>query len=174
MPQNVEPFDPSRHKRDGFSSGNANVDNYLKLTARKLADAHAAAVFVIADKDNSIVGFYALASISVDVSEIGTPKSRKLFGHFNAVPATLIAMVGVHQSWQGQGVGKMLLADALRRSLAASKQVGSFCVVLDVFEDDDTTSRIKLYEGVGFRRCVTAKGLRMYLTMADIEATFDR
>jgi ribosomal protein S18 acetylase RimI-like enzyme len=170
MPQSVEPFNSAHHSREGFSSGVASVDNYLKLTARKLSDASAAAVFVVADPDGTIVGFYALTSLSVDASDIGTAKANKLFGRFNAVPATLIAMMGVDQRFQSQGIGKMLLADALRRSFAASRQVGSFCVVLDVLEDSNSSKRIHLYEGLGFRRCDTVKGLRMYLTMADIEA----
>ena len=169
MPQSVEPFDPARHRREGFSSGVASVDNYLKLTARKLAAAHAAAVFVIADENSAIVGFYALMSVSIDASDIGTAKSHKLFGKFGAVPATLIAMLGVDQNWQGQGVGKMLLADALRRSYAASKEVGSHCLVLDVLEDKDFEKRARLYEGLGFRRMATAKGVRMYVTMGDLE-----
>lgn len=172
MPQSVEPFDPARHIRDGFSSGVASVDNYLKLTARKLSAAHATAVFVIADGENKIVGFYALASISIDASEIGSTKTDKLFGRFNAVPATLIAMLGVDHCWQGQGVGKMLLADALRRAHAASLQVGSYCVVLDVLDDgkpEAVAKRIALYAGMGFRRCDADTRIRMFLTMRDIE-----
>jgi GNAT superfamily N-acetyltransferase len=169
MPQSVEPFDPARHSRDGFSSGVTSVDNYLKLTARKLSHAHAAAVFVVADSENEIVGFYALTSVSIDASEAGGGKADKLFGKFNVVPATLIAMLGVDQRWHGQGVGKMLLADALRRSYAASREVGSYCVVLDVIEGDGFDKRVALYEGLGFRRWATDKGNRMYLTMGDID-----
>ena len=174
MPQSIEPFDPARHNRDGFSSGVASVDNYLKLTARKLSAAHAAAVFVIADSENTVVGFYALTSISIDAAEIGSAKTDKLFGRFNAVPATIIAMLGVDERWQGQGVGRMLLADALRRSYAASTEVGSYCVMLDVLEGDGFDKRMALYEGLRFRRCATDKGVRMYLTMGDIKASLGK
>jgi ribosomal protein S18 acetylase RimI-like enzyme len=173
MPPSVEPFDPARHKRGDFQSGTASVDNFLKLTAKKLAGAHAAAVFVVADSEDNIVGYYALTAIIVDASDISADKASKLFGRFGAVPATLMSFLGVDQRWQGQGIGKMLLADALRRSLAASRQVGSFCVVLDVLDDGDPEKlekRVELYEGVGFRRCDTDRDARMFLTMRDIEA----
>ncbi|MGB8817695.1 MAG: GNAT family N-acetyltransferase [Rhizobiaceae bacterium] len=173
MPLSVEPFEPARHTRSDFQSGTAGVDSFLKLTAKKLANAHAAAVFVVADSDDNIVGYYVLAAIVIDASDISTDKASKLFGRFGAVPATLLSFLGVDQRWQGQGIGKMLLADALRRSFEASRQVGSFCVVLDVLDDGDPENmakRVALYEGVGFRRCDTDKGMRMFLTMRDIEA----
>jgi GNAT superfamily N-acetyltransferase len=129
-------------------------------------------VFVVADSEDNIVGYYALTAITVDASDISADKASKLFGKFGAVPATLLSFLGVDQRWQGQGIGKMLLADALRRSLAASRQVGSFCVVLDVLDDGDPrkfAKRLAPYEGVGFRRCDTDKGVRMFLPMRDIE-----
>ena len=171
MPLSVEPFDPARHKRGDFVSGVASIDNYLKLTAKKLASAHAAAIFVIVDEAGDVIGFYALSAISIDASETSAEKNSKLFTRFAAVPATLLSMLGVDQKWQGQGLGKMLLADAMRRSLAASREVGSFCVVLDVLEDENMEKRVALYAGLGFRRCDTQTGVRMYVTMGDLGAS---
>jgi hypothetical protein len=56
MSQSVEPFDPARHMRGAFSSGVASIDNYLKLTARKHQAANVAAIFVIADGAEEIIG----------------------------------------------------------------------------------------------------------------------
>lgn len=168
----VEPFDPARHKRGEFQTGIVSVDNYLKFTARKLFDANAAAVFVVADETDTIVGFYSLSAILIDASELETASATKLFGKFKNVPATLLAMLGVDTRWQNQGIGRMLLADALRRSLISSKQVGSYCVVLDVLDDGDLETRMNLYASFGFRRMRTSRGLRMYVTMADLDRNF--
>lgn len=171
MSSSVEPFDPERHKRGAFQSGTASVDNFLKLTARKLGHAHASAVFVIADEEKAVIGYYALASITVDASEIDLPKVSKLFGKFGAVPAKLLSFLGVDRRWQGQGIGKVLLADALRRCHAASSQVGSFCVLLGVLDDGDPEKRSRrqmLYESIGFRVCNTRSSVKMFLTMSDI------
>jgi ribosomal protein S18 acetylase RimI-like enzyme len=172
----VESFDPARHQRSDFQSGTASVDNFLKLTAKKLSAAHAAAIFVVADENGAIVGYYALSSITIDASETSATKDNKLFGRFGAVPATLLSFLGVDHRWQGQGLGRMLLADALRRSFTASKQVGSFCIVLDVLDDGDAATfskRLALYESIGFRRCDTDKSVRMFLTMRDVETSFN-
>ena len=45
----------------------------------------------------------------------------------------------------------MLLADALRRSLAASKLVASQCIVLDVLDDADSARRAAFYDSAGLR-----------------------
>lgn len=168
MPLSVEPFDPARHKRGDFASGVASIDNYLKLTAKKLSAAHAAAIFVVADEAGGIIGYYALCAISIDASETSADKNSRLFTDDGSVPATLLSMLGVDQKWQGQSIGRLLLADALRRSLAASREVGSFCVVLDVLEDWNMAKRLALYAGLGFRRCDTQTGVRMYVTMGDL------
>ncbi|MGL4489427.1 MAG: GNAT family N-acetyltransferase [Rhizobiaceae bacterium] len=173
MPQSVEAFDPARHGREAFNSGVASVDNFLKLTARKQSEANIVTLFVVADEANLIIGFYALAAMSIDASELGATKNAKLFQKFRAVPASFIVMMGVDQNWQGQGIGKALLADALRRCHAASKLVASHCVVLEVLNDriqENIDKRMALYTSLGFRPCHTETAMRVFLTMVDIEA----
>jgi GNAT superfamily N-acetyltransferase len=171
MSQSVEPFDPARHKRGEFSSGVASIDNYLKLTARKHQDANIAAVFVIVDEAEEIIGYFALKAMQIDASELGGAIDAKLVARHREVPATLLSMLGVDQSYQGQGIGKMLLADALRRSLAASKLVASQCIVLDVLDDADAARRAAFYEALGFAPCTVSGKARMYLTMKDAAAS---
>ena len=176
MLSNVEAFDPLRHHRNEFASGTVSIDNYLKLSAKKLSKANAAAVFVIALPDGRIAGFYALSSIQINASDTSITKDNPLFGKFNAVPATLLSMLGVDINWQKRGLGKLLLADALRRSFAASQQVGSYCVILDVLNDGNQNAlekRLSFYERFGFRRCDTSSGIRMFLTMTDIKRNLD-
>jgi ribosomal protein S18 acetylase RimI-like enzyme len=171
MSQSVEPFDPARHKRGRFSSGVASIDNYLKLTARKHQAANVAAIFVIADGADGIIGYYALKATQIDASELGGAVDAKLVARHSEVPATLLSMLGVDQSFQGQGIGKMLLADALRRSLAASKLVASQCIVLDVLDDSDAARRAAFYQALGFAPCTVSGKARMYLTMKDAAAS---
>jgi hypothetical protein len=46
--------------------------------------------------------------------------------------------------------------------------------VLDVLEDENTDKRLALYVGLGFRRCDTEAGVRMFVTMGDLEASLGR
>ena len=112
--------------------------------------------------------------MQIDASELGGAIDAKLVARHSEVPATLLSMLGVDQSFQGQGIGKMLLADALRRSLAASKLVASQCIVLDVLDDADAVQfarRAAFYEALGFTSCAISGKARMYLTMKDAEAS---
>jgi GNAT superfamily N-acetyltransferase len=51
------------------------------------------------------------------------------------VPVVLIGRLAVDQSVQGQGLGALLLVDALRRSAQISEQVGIRAVEVDALDD---------------------------------------
>ena len=55
----IEPFDPARHDRTGFSCGVAAVDNFFKKTANKLAKAGNVKLYVMVNNDQALIGFYA-------------------------------------------------------------------------------------------------------------------
>jgi hypothetical protein len=60
LPCSVEPFDPERHDRSGFSCGVEAVDNYFKKTANKLAEAGNVRLFVMVSAEQALIGFYAI------------------------------------------------------------------------------------------------------------------
>jgi hypothetical protein len=43
--------------------------------------------------------------------------------------------------------------------------------VLDVLEDENMGKRLALCAGLGFRRCDTETGVRMFVTMGDLGAS---
>jgi predicted N-acetyltransferase YhbS len=51
------------------------------------------------------------------------------------VPVILLARLAVDLGARGQGIGRVLLVDALRRSLAIAEQLGVFAVVVDAIDD---------------------------------------
>ena len=54
--------------------------------------------------------------------------------------------LAVDKRFQGKGIGRILLIDALKRSYEISESIGSFAVVVDPIDDD----AIKFYEKFGF------------------------
>ena len=72
--------------------------------------------------------------------------SRKLPKH--PVPAALIGRLAVADVAQGQGVGNMLLADAIKRTLAVSDQIAIYAMVVDAITDDAEG----FYKQFGFTR----------------------
>jgi predicted GNAT family N-acyltransferase len=60
------------------------------------------------------------------------------------VPAALIGRLAVSNTAQGQGVGKMLLADAIKRTLTVSDQIA-------IYANDSFSADISIFN---FSRCL--------------------
>jgi GNAT superfamily N-acetyltransferase len=125
----IEPLG-KRHDRAGFSCGVAELDAYLKRLAGQDVRRRIAQVFVCTEEGSEIVlGFYTLSALSIDLSALPEDYARKLPRH--PVPAALIGRLAVDRSGQGKGVGRLLLADAIQRTLGASEQVAVHAIVVD-------------------------------------------
>lgn len=83
-----------------------------------------------------------------------------------AVPAVLIARLAVDAEYQGRGVGKALLADALRRIAATSRALGFEVVVVHALHE----AAARFYLGYGFQRS-RDQPLSLFLTTGDLRAT---
>ena len=170
----IEPFDPDRHARSGFSCGVEQVDNYFKKTANKLNKADNVRVFVMVADNGDIAGFYAINAHAVDYTELPKRYARTRPGH-GSIPAAYISMIGRSIEYRGRGVGGDLLIDALRMIVQASEQIGLSVVMLDVLDcgDADRTAKRKaLYESYGFRP-LESDPLRLFLPMATVRKLFE-
>ncbi len=148
----IEPLDTERHDRAAFSCGVEQVDNFLKRTANKLAEAGNLRVFVMTDGGATIAGFYAVNAHAIDYGDLPPRYARTRPGH-GSIPAAYISMIGVDSRYAGQGLGGDLLADALRKIHAAAALLGVAVVILDILDDgrpDLVAKRKALYERYGF------------------------
>jgi ribosomal protein S18 acetylase RimI-like enzyme len=171
----IEPFDPEKHDRTAFSCGVEQVDNFFKRTANKLAKAGNLRVFVMANTDGEVIGFYAINAHAIDYQELPKTYARSRPRH-GSIPAAYISMIGVDQRHAGHGYGGDLLADALRRIALASESLGIAVVVLDVLDDgnpDLIARRKKLYEGYGFMP-FKSNPLRMFLPIVTVRQILDQ
>lgn len=82
------------------------------------------------------------------------------------VPAVLIARLAVDADYQGRGIGKLLLADALERIARASRSLGFEVVVVHALHEEAA----RFYLARGFRR-FRDQPLSLYLTTRDLRAT---
>jgi predicted GNAT family N-acyltransferase len=60
--------------------------------------------------------------------------ARKL-PKYDAIPAALIGRLARHERAKGSGVGDLLVADAVKRVLAAAESVASYAIVVDAKDD---------------------------------------
>lgn len=165
----IEPFDPERHDRDGFSCGVEQVDNFFKLTANKLTRADNLRVFVMVASERSVIGFYALNAHAVRYEELPAKFARTRPSH-GTIPAAYISMIGLDQRFSGHGYGGDLLIDALKRISRAADTIGIAVVMLDVLDDgkEDLVAKPKsLYEGYGFA-ALPSNPLRLFLPVETV------
>jgi ribosomal protein S18 acetylase RimI-like enzyme len=100
--------------------------------------------FVAVDGDNRpVAGYYTLTANGVALSAF-SPEIVKKLPRYRVVPAVLLGRLAVTRFYQGQGLGGILLADALKRTSRA--EFGVFAMV--VAAKDDAAQRF--YEHHGF------------------------
>ena len=165
----IEPFDPEKHDRAAFSCGVEQVDNYFQKTANKLAKADNVRLYVMVDRDGTVIGFYALNAHAVQFTDLPVKFARTRPSHGN-IPAAYISMIGRDQKFSGGGFGGDLLVDALRRIAVAADAIGVAVVMLDVLDcgDPDRVARRKaLYESYGFQSLVSIP-LRMFMSVSTV------
>jgi GNAT superfamily N-acetyltransferase len=123
-----------QHDRARFRCGSAALDTYLREVARKDAERHVAAAFVMVDDatPTTIVGYYTLSSFAVDVAELPEPMRRKL-PRYPRLPATLLGRLARDERFPG--TGSLLLMDALARAHAKSVEIASLAVVADAKDE---------------------------------------
>jgi ribosomal protein S18 acetylase RimI-like enzyme len=155
------------HDRSGFSCGSAALDKYLGVQARQDARKHAAVTFVLCEgKSNTVVGFYTLSAVGVDVGAWPENVAKKL-PRYPVLPATLLGRLAIDKRVQGRGAGEHLLMDALHRSLQTSRQVASVAVVVDAKAD----RAVGFYTRYDFTPLVDPP-IRLFLPMSVIEKLF--
>lgn len=111
-------------------------------------EARASACFVLVPESDSgcIAGYYTLSQTSVTGAKLPAAVVKRL-PHYPDLGATLIGRLARDLAWKGQDIGRLLLLDALRRSVRQSEEVGAVVVVTD---PKDTKAR-SFYERFGFQ-----------------------
>lgn len=116
-----------------------------------------------------ILGFYSINAHSVDYEDLPN-RYRRYALPGGSIPAAFIGMMDVTQAAQGQGIGSLLLADALRGAYFASQRVGTAMVLLDILDCGNLEAvarRQRLYEGFGFQ-ALASDPLRMFIPMGTV------
>ena len=163
-----EPLDGSRHDREAFSSGNEALDRYLRRQATQDIRKRVAVVFVLTPDARTIAGYYTLSQFSVQLDLVPDEIGRR-FPKYPYVPTTLIGRLARSEAFKGQGVGELLLLDAMERCLSLSRQVASAGIVVD--SKDDSAERF--YLRYGFVPLSKVAG-RLFLPMGTVEELFEK
>ena len=158
----------SKHRRSKFSCGNELLDVYLQKQANQDIKRKLSACFVLIDKETNLIkGYYTLSNNSIPQESIPIQIQKKLPRSYKSIPTTLLGRLAVDSRFQGRGVGKLLLIDALIRSYETSKKIGSFAVIVDPIDQDAED----FYAKYGFIKLPDSG--KMFLPMRTINQLFD-
>jgi GNAT superfamily N-acetyltransferase len=109
------------HQIDTFDCGQPDLNRWLVRHALQNQGANAAQTY-IGLADGIVVGFYSLAVGQVENAEAPERLKKGLARH--PIPIVLLARLAVHKDWQGKGIGRALLRDAVLRTLQAADIAG--------------------------------------------------
>ncbi len=150
------------HPRDKFRSGEPKADIWLSTHALQHQEKHLSATRVLAGSAGEIVGYYTLATGQVNFSDLPEDLVRKMPRRM--LPVAVLAWLAVSVSHQRSGLGRRLLAHALRACWEAGKTFAFVAVILDCLTDAVKA----FYQRWNFRE-VPGNPRRLFLSAKQLE-----
>ncbi len=116
------------HKTDGFQSGEEALDTWLQDRALDNMKIGASRTYVVCPTATlKIIGYYALCMGQI-LNEDVTGSMRRNMPR--QIPTVILGRLAIDKQWQGKGLGKALLLDAVQRSVRAAKEISARLLVV--------------------------------------------
>lgn len=122
----------SLHQFESFDSGNAQLDDWLKRRALKNEAEGASRTYVLCEGE-TVIAYYCLANGAIAQGE-ATGRIRRNMP--DPIPVMVIGRLAVDRRWQGQGIGRALLRDAILRTVQAAEIAGIRAILVHAISDE--------------------------------------
>tara|TARA_A100001391_G_scaffold69_2_gene104 strand:- start:4149 stop:4670 length:522 start_codon:yes stop_codon:yes gene_type:complete len=144
-PFDICSFDKTKHDRSHFDCGVQSLNHFIQRQVsqdarRNLNRCYAA---IHTDHPGRLAGYYTLSSHSIEPDDLPHNQSDS---PYPSIPAALIGRLAACQSFQGQGLGKVLVADAIKRLVKLRESLGVSLIIVDPLGED----LVAFYERFGF------------------------
>ena len=150
-----------------FRSGQSQVDDWLATKAFPHQVKHLSVTRVLLDGVGTLAGYYTLATGQVDFSELPAEVVHRL--PRRQLPVAVLAWLGVDQGFQGRGLGRLLLAQALRDCHDAGRTFSFIAVILDCVDD----AAKAFYRRYDFQE-LPGHPYRLFLSAPQLDALMER
>ena len=160
----LEPLRPDSagHDRSGFCCGAESLDHYLKTQAgQDMRRGFANVIVGVKPDTEKILGYYTLSAASANLTDLPDALKRKL-PRYGQVPAVLLGRLAVAASVQKQGIGALLLGDAVKR---ATQSELAWTIFLVKAKNEQAATFYRHFEFVPF----THEPLWLWITRQKIE-----
>ncbi|CAN5727680.1 GNAT family N-acetyltransferase [soil metagenome] len=147
------------HNRNDFDCGEESLNEFLKKFARQNDKRSLGKTFVLIEEGKTeVLGYYTLSSGSVTFDEV--PENLPRY----PIPVAHIGRLAVDKKTKGQGLGELLLVDALQKISKIAEQMGIFAV--EVYALNESAG--KFYLKYGFTELLDDT-LHLYLPVKTIQ-----
>jgi GNAT superfamily N-acetyltransferase len=154
------------HPRRTFRSGQDQVDDWLATKALQHQEKHLSVTRVLLDGEGAAAGYYTLATGQVDFSDLPAETVRRL--PRRQLPVAVLAWLGVEKGFQGRGLGRLLLAQALRDCYDAGRTFAFIAIILDCIDD----AAKAFYQRFDFQE-LPGHPYRLFLSAPQLEAMME-
>lgn len=130
-----------QHQKENFDCGEESLNQFLKKYARQNQEKGFGRTFVaILPNKKEVLGYYTLSAGSITFEIIPEKLPRY------PIPTAHLGRLATDLTMRGQGLGELLLIDALERTVLVAEKVGIYAVELFAL----TENAKKFYLKYGF------------------------
>jgi GNAT superfamily N-acetyltransferase len=125
-------FDPpalltEAHDGSAFDCGEPVLDDWLRQRAWNNPQAAVCRTYVVCPAGTLKIIGYSAPSMGQILAQEATGSMRRNMPKF--IPAVMLGRLAIDRAWQGKGLGRALLADALARAVRAASEVSARLVI---------------------------------------------
>lgn len=151
-----------------FSCGVELMDLWLQKSAGQNERLNRSRTFLLVDAGHEsrvVYGYFALVNYQIAPEDASVVDGRP---YRYPMPATLLTRLAVSSNVQGLGLGRLLLAQAMRHTLASLQYSGSEVFLVDAIDDN----AVRFYERHGLQ-VLRDDGQRLFIPTRKIAASLD-
>lgn len=159
----VELLDKS-HNRSQFDCDNSALNQFLSQTAKQHIQKGISRIWVLSDSacPSEIIGFFTLTLCEIRVEALPPQWAKK---YPSQIPGVKLARLAVDKNWQRQGIGEILMVEAMQRSQIVAENAGG----IGLFVDAKNEAAQSYYLRYGFES-LESSPLQMFLPFQTIAA----
>lgn len=143
--------------RKAFQCSSEPLTRYFRQTVSQDIKRRLASCFVATLPDGTVAGYYTLAATGINLDLLPPEEASKL-PKYPLIPCILLGRLAVDNRFINQGLGRVLLADAVIRSLKL--EVAAYALIVDA--KDEVAA--DFYRKMGFKSFID-QPLKMFLKL---------
>lgn len=147
------------HDVADFECGEATLDQWLKHRALRNEGRGSSRTYVVC-AEQLVIAYYCLATGSI-AGELAPGRVRRNMP--DPIPVMVLGRLAVDLAWQRHGLGKVLLRDAILRTMQVSEIVGVKALLVHALSG----AAVRFYESNGFYPSPT-NARTLFLPLAEV------